>query len=58
LGGKEAFANIIRMVTINPAKATGIIPNYGIIEGGRADLLVLDAETPEEAIVFQPEDST
>lgn len=57
LDGKRAFATLLEMGTEAPAKATGIIRNYGIKEGGRADLVVLDAETPWEAIVFQAERS-
>lgn len=53
LDGKRAFANILKMGTLAPAKATGIIENYGIKEGGRADLMILDAENPWDAIIFQ-----
>lgn len=54
LDGKHALANILKMGTLGAAKATGVIENYGIKEeGGRADLMILDAKTPEDAIVFQ-----
>ena len=56
LDGKRAFSNILKMGTAGAAKATGIIENYGIKEGGRADLVILDAETPWDAIVFQAKD--
>lgn len=53
LDGKRAFSTLLEMGTTKAASATGIIGNYGIKEGGRADLVVLDAKTPWEAIVFQ-----
>jgi len=53
LNGKRAFSTLFKMGTTAAAKATGIIENYGIREGGRADLVILDAETPWDAIVFQ-----
>jgi cytosine deaminase len=53
LGSKPL--TILKMGTYNAAKATKIIPNYGIKKGGRADIMVLDAEDPEEAIIKQAE---
>ena len=53
LDGKDALATIFKMGTSGAAKATRIIQNYGIREGGRADLMILDAESPQEAIVEQ-----
>jgi len=41
------------MGTSSAAKATRIIQNYGIRVDGRADLMILDAESPREAIVEQ-----
>ncbi|MGC8817136.1 MAG: amidohydrolase family protein [Candidatus Hadarchaeum sp.] len=53
LDGKYSFSKLLEMGTTSAAKATGILENYDIEEGGQADLVVLDAETPWEAIVFQ-----
>jgi cytosine deaminase len=53
LDGKDALTTIFKMGTSSAAKATRIIPNYGIKEGGRADLMILDAESPREAIIKQ-----
>ncbi|MEM3420761.1 MAG: amidohydrolase family protein [Candidatus Hadarchaeum sp.] len=54
LEGKRAFSTLLEMGTTVAAETTGIIKNYGIKESGRADLVILEAETPWEAIVFQP----
>lgn len=53
LNGKQTPATILKMGTSSAAKATGIIKNYGIKDGCRADLVILDAETPHEAIAHQ-----
>ena len=53
LDGKDALTTIFKMGTSGAAKATKIIQNYGIREGGRADLMILDAESPREAIIEQ-----
>ncbi len=53
LDGKDALTTIFKMGTSGAAKITKIIQNYGIREGGRADLMILDAESPQEAIVEQ-----
>ncbi len=53
LGGMRAFRTILDMGTVAPAKATGMIPNYGIKEGGRADLVIFDEKTPWDAVIFQ-----
>ncbi|MEM4201629.1 MAG: amidohydrolase family protein [Candidatus Hadarchaeum sp.] len=53
LDGKRAFSTLLEMGTTAAAGATGIIRNYGIKEGSIADLVILEAETPWEAIVFQ-----
>jgi cytosine deaminase len=38
-------------ITVNPAKALGL-RDYGLAEGKRADLVILDAPSPKEAIRF------
>ncbi len=53
LGGRDALTTIFKMGTSSAAKITRIIHNYGIREGGKADLMILDAESPQEAIVEQ-----
>ncbi len=52
-GGVDPSNTIFDMGTYKAAKATKIISNYGIEEGGRADLVVFDAKSPGEAIVEQ-----
>jgi cytosine deaminase len=53
LGGKDALKTIFKMGTYNAAKATKIVPNYGIEEGCKADLMIMDAENIQEAIIEQ-----
>ena len=53
LDGKDALATIFKMGTSSAAKTTRIIQNYGIGVGGKADLMILDAESPREAIIEQ-----
>jgi len=52
--GSDA-STIFKMGTYNAAKATKIVQNYGIRSGGRADIMILDAEDSQEALVEQPE---
>ncbi len=53
LDGKDSLKTIFKMGTSGAAKATRIIQNYGINPGGKADLMILDAENPREAIIEQ-----
>jgi len=53
LDGKRVFSTLLKMGTTAAARATGIIENHGIKEGGKADLVILDAEAAWEAVVFQ-----
>ncbi len=53
LGVKNPLEKIFEMGTTKAAEVTKVVANYGIKEGGRADLLVLEAESPEEAIINQ-----
>lgn len=53
LGVKNPLGKIFEMGTFKAAEATKIVPNYGIREGGAADLVVFEAKSPEEAILKQ-----
>jgi cytosine deaminase len=54
LGNLDQLAWLLDLVTINPARALGI-EDYGLKEGCRADVVVLDATTPAQAITEQVE---
>ena len=54
LGNLEQMAWLLDLVTVNPARALGLA-DYGLVEGCRADLVVLDAASPEQAITEQVE---
>ncbi len=54
LGNLEQMAWLLDLVTVNPARALGL-SDYGLAEGRRADLVVLDAATPAQAITEQSE---
>jgi cytosine deaminase len=43
----------LEAVTYGGARALGL-EGYGLVEGARADLVVLDAETPAHAVVARP----
>jgi cytosine deaminase len=47
------LALAFEMVTSHGAKALGL-KNYGLVEGGAADFLVLDAQHVQEAVVARP----
>jgi len=53
MGGMSDLETVFRMGTVNAARAVGIGADYGIKEGKRADMVVLDAESPQEAIISQ-----
>lgn len=55
-GKPEEFKKIIEMGTYNPARTLGI-DDYGLEVGNRADLVLLDAPTPEEALLNNSEKS-
>lgn len=42
------------MITVNPAKALGL-KDYGLAEGKKADLVVLDTKLKENAFIDFPE---
>lgn len=54
LGNLDDLAWLLELVTVNPARALGLC-DYGLAEGSRADLVVLDAAGPAEAITEQAE---
>ena len=45
---------LLELITTNPARALGL-EDYGLAEGCRADLVVLDAANPAQAITEQVE---
>jgi len=51
LGGPEDFRRLIDMVTTGAAGIIGVAKDYGVRPGALADLVVLDAATPEEALL-------
>jgi cytosine/creatinine deaminase len=54
LGNINQMAWLLDLITINPAKAIGL-KEYGLAEGCQADLVVLDAADPVQAITEQAE---
>ena len=54
LGNLDQLAWLLDLVTTNAARAIGL-EDYGLAEGRRADLVVLDARSPAEAITEQSE---
>jgi cytosine/creatinine deaminase len=54
LGNLDQLDWLLELITINPARALGLT-DYGLTEGCRADLVVLDAATPAQAITEQAE---
>jgi cytosine/creatinine deaminase len=54
LGNLDQMAWLLDLVTVNPAKALGL-QDYGLAAGCRADLVVLDAADPVQAITEQSE---
>jgi len=54
LGNLEQMAWLLDLATVNPARALGLT-DYGLTAGCHADLVVLDAASPEQAITEQVE---
>jgi cytosine deaminase len=54
LGNLDQLAWLLDLVTVNPAQALGLA-DYGLAEGCQADIVVLDAATPAQAITEQVE---
>lgn len=53
-GTADQLDEVMRMITTRPARNT-MIPDYGLAQGCRADLVILDAPTAKEAIISQSE---
>ncbi len=53
MGSDEELRQVFRICTVNGAKALGAEEGYGIAEGNRADLVVLEAPSVPEAIRYQ-----
>ncbi len=51
LGGRPVVQTVFDMATTTGASFMGLEPSYGVMEGGKADLVVLDAKNKEEALV-------
>jgi cytosine deaminase len=49
MSGDAELTRLIDMITVNPAAALGV-DDYGIRDGGRADLVVFDAPTAADAL--------
>jgi cytosine deaminase len=54
LGSVEGLRTALRMATDNAARAIRL-PDYGLVEGGRGDLVVLDCEDDSRAVAAIPE---
>jgi cytosine deaminase len=54
LGNLDQMAWLPELITTNPARAIGV-EDYGLAEGARADLVVLDARDAAQAITEQAE---
>lgn len=53
-GGADDLPTVLPMITENPAKALGL-KNYGLAEGKKADLVILDTKLKENAFIDFPE---
>ncbi|MDP3304810.1 MAG: amidohydrolase family protein [Erysipelotrichaceae bacterium] len=53
LGGSDDLPTVLPMITTNPAKALKI-ENYGVFEGARASLVLLDTMRYQDAIIDIP----
>ena len=53
LGGADDLGSVLPMITENPARAIGL-KDYGIKEGNKADMVLLDTKVVEEAIIDIP----
>lgn len=53
LGGSDDLHTVLPMITTNPAKALKI-DNYGVFEGARASLVLLDTKRYQDAIIDIP----
>lgn len=46
---------VFKMMTTNAARTLGVLDDYGIEVGKRADIVILDAKSPKDAIRVQPD---
>lgn len=53
LGGADDLHTVLPMITTNPAKALKL-KNYGVFEGAKASLVVLDTKRYQDAIIDIP----
>lgn len=54
LGGADDLPTVLPMITDHPARAIGL-EDYGIKEGNKADLVLMDTKVKEHAIIDIPE---
>lgn len=54
LGGADDIGTVLPMITKNPAKAIGL-EGYGIQEGNKASMVLLDTKKYEDAIIDVPQ---
>jgi cytosine deaminase len=47
------IGTLFEMMTTNAARTLGVLDDYGIAIGKRADLIIMDAESPKDAIRMQ-----
>lgn len=53
LGGADDIESVLPMITTNPAKALGL-DDYGIAQGKKADVVLLDTKVVKDAIIDIP----
>ena len=53
LGGADDLHTVLPMITVNPAKALKL-KDYGVFEGAKASLVVLDTKRYQDAIIDIP----
>lgn len=51
----DEIETVFEMMTTNAARTLGVLDDYGIAVGKRADLVVIDASSPKDAIRRQPD---
>lgn len=51
----DEIETVFEMMTTNAARTLGVLDDYGIAVGKRADLVIIDASSPKDAIRRQPD---
>ena len=51
----DEIETVFKMMTTNAARTLGVLDDYGIAVGKRADLVVIDTSSPKDAIRRQPD---